>query len=89
MPGGTNLPVLGDLGRGSQTPYPYDAYPTDRLLVQSIWSPKWFYDVLSVLFNHPANPNWRCRSEAETTSSSATHVRLMDSATRTSDIPRT
>jgi hypothetical protein len=27
MPGGTNLPVLGDLGRGSQTPYPYDAYP--------------------------------------------------------------
>ena len=27
MSGGTNLPVLGDLGRGSQTPYPYDAYP--------------------------------------------------------------
>jgi hypothetical protein len=29
MPGGTNLPVLGDLGRGSQTPYPYDAYPPE------------------------------------------------------------
>jgi hypothetical protein len=27
MSGGTNLPVPGDLGRGSQTPYPYDAYP--------------------------------------------------------------
>jgi hypothetical protein len=27
MLGGTNLPVLGDLGRGSQTPWPYDAYP--------------------------------------------------------------
>ena len=27
MPGGTNLPVLGGLGRGSRTPYPYDAYP--------------------------------------------------------------
>jgi len=30
MPGGTNLPVLGDLGRSSQTPYPYDAYPQNR-----------------------------------------------------------
>ncbi len=27
MPGGTNLPVLRGLGCGSQTPYPYDAYP--------------------------------------------------------------
>jgi len=27
MPGGTNLPVLLGLGCGSQTPYPYDAYP--------------------------------------------------------------
>jgi hypothetical protein len=27
MPGGTNLLVLGDLCRGSQTSYPYDAYP--------------------------------------------------------------
>lgn len=27
MSGGTNLPVLGDLCRGSQTPYPSDAYP--------------------------------------------------------------
>jgi hypothetical protein len=26
MPGGTNSPVLPGLGRGSQTPYPYDAY---------------------------------------------------------------
>ncbi len=27
MPGGTNLPVLPGLGCGSQTPWPYDAYP--------------------------------------------------------------
>jgi len=27
MPGGTNLPVLAGPCRGSQTPYPYDAYP--------------------------------------------------------------
>ena len=27
MPGGTNLPVLGGLGRGSQMPYTHDAYP--------------------------------------------------------------
>ncbi len=32
MSGGTNLPVLGDLGRGSQMPYPYDAYPLQDFL---------------------------------------------------------
>jgi len=31
MPGGTNFPALGGLGCGSQTPYPYDAYPPGRL----------------------------------------------------------
>jgi len=30
MPGGTNFPVLPGLGCGSQTPYPYDAYPHRR-----------------------------------------------------------